>query len=212
LVDDLPPHKTFIRTLAEHQSQTFWDENRLPLHSVAEGLEDPLFHVFDDMCHCLVDRSLRELFLNTNCIDPVTFKAFLPLSLILVAWRYNARYLRERINRYRHDAIANPSLETFSPLTRLRRHIPPLEDEIVGARSDVGRLLIANRKLKVKDIDKGRAVLGEHYDVLLEEVRSMSTTLNNEIQLVIGSVTVQVLAFSDARAYPRLTTSRTQQS
>lgn len=35
--------------------------------------------------------------------------------------------------------------------------------------------------------------LDEQYQALLDRVKAMSNTLNNEIQLVIGAVTVQVL-------------------
>jgi hypothetical protein len=110
------------------------------------------------------------------------------------AWEANVQFLEYRFDRSRHEAIADPSLHTFHPLTLLRRNIADLEDALVSAR----KLLEPSSEdwiVAAQDITHDTRCLElfePQYDALLSRVNAMSTRLNNEIQLVIGSVTVQV--------------------
>lgn len=169
-----------------------WQACCLPAHLDAEA---PGYSYFDfprDVVKTLEDPLLRGLFLDADRVDVHKVKAFLPSCTVLNAWRYNATYLEGRINLHRHDAIASPSLDTFDPLTSLRRNIAHLEDAIMEAKRNIGWDLKKNRKISITNVDEGRAILEAQYDILLQQVRSMSKALNNEIQLVIGSVTVRV--------------------
>jgi hypothetical protein len=108
--------------------------------------------------------------------------------------------MEERLHRHRHKAIANPSLGTFAPLTVLRRNLADLEDALRAARSDF--YLFTRRNIPItyiKDHDVKTESPQARYDILLGQVKVMSTLLNNEIQLVIGSVTVQVPELSKLR-------------
>jgi hypothetical protein len=91
----------------------------------------------------------------------------------------------------RHDAIADPSLLAFHPLTLLRRKTADLEDTLITARETMQSYWLKT----AQDKSRNQSVLelfGPQYDALLQRVITMSTKLNNEIQLVISSATVQV--------------------
>lgn len=127
--------------------------------------------------------------------------------MVLTAWESNTDHIRDLLNSYRHRAIAKPSLETFSPLTWLRRDLAHLDDALVVAKQnledrdrDALEALLKNKNSGIKSLDV-------QYDALIDRVRAMSTTLNNDIQFVIGSVTVHVSIDSIPRlAFLGLTT------
>ena len=116
--------------------------------------------------------------------------------IILETWQHNVRNLENRLNYYRHKAIASPNLETFAPLKRLRRSFADIEDAIRFARSnftDATRRVAFETLFEENDSTPERTEV--QYDHLLEKIKALNTVLNNEIQLVIGSVTVQVPDF-----------------
>lgn len=192
LVDSLPPVKgPRLQPLHRDSMLRYW-QHCLPAHLDAEAPGYSHFDLSRDVSNTLQDPLLRGLFLDADRVVIKKINAFLPPCIVLNAWRYNATYLEGRINLHRHDAIANPSLDTFDPLTSLRRNIAHLEDAVMEAKRDVGSSLPEKHKIVVANVDEGRAILEAQYDILLQQVRSMSKALNNEIQLVIGSVTVRV--------------------
>jgi hypothetical protein len=80
-------------------------------------------------------------------------------------------------------------MDTFIPLTLLRRNIADLEDAIIVAeynssRATAGKLEGYRKSFSNRPIPS--------YESLLSRVKAMSALLNNDLQLVIGSVTVQV--------------------
>lgn len=110
----------------------------------------------------------------------------------IAAWQDNVAYIRGSLNSVRQDAIATPSMLTFSPLALLRRNIADLEVSISEAKE--------LQSTEAKQVfDRRRRTLGsklpsldDQYEALLQQLKDISIVLNNEIQLVIGSVTVQV--------------------
>jgi hypothetical protein len=96
----------------------------------------------------------------------------------------------------RHAAIASPSLKTFDPLTLLRRSLADIEDAIRDAKKfftfENGHIdfekLFVNNDAKAAKPERTEV----QYDYLLEKIKALNSVLNNEIQLVIGSVTVKV--------------------
>ena len=130
-------------------------------------------------------------------------KYLLPPIMVMAAWRHNVEYFEKRLNAFRHDAIARPSLETFDPLTLLRRNIAHLEEAVSAARGDIDSWTKQEYERRRKIVKSELKSLDDQYDALLQRIKTMSTTLNNEIQLVIGSVTVQVcLRLSSDAIYP----------
>jgi hypothetical protein len=136
----------------------------------------------------------RFLFGSTGEHTTERMAGIMALATAISAWEANVQYLESRFNRSRHEAIADPSLHTFHPLTLLRRNIADLEDALVSAR----KLVEPSSEdwiAAAQDITHDKRCLEffvPQYDALLNRVNAMSTRLNNEIQLVIGSVTVQV--------------------
>jgi hypothetical protein len=144
----------------------------------------------------------------------------LPCLMTITAWIDNMNHVETLLNDARHDAIANPSIEAFYPLTLLRRNIAHLEEALIAARTDIRleqvralEVLRDARKFDLSQDDSHFDLLGK-YDELLGQTRAISTSLNNEIQLVIGSVTVQVCTNLATYAPPtrKLTGTRIQQS
>jgi hypothetical protein len=135
----------------------------------------------------------RLLFGSPSELGPQQIATITAIATVLSAWQTNVQYIEDRFNRARLAAIADPSLPTFHPLTLLRRNIADLDHALKQARSrwepDSGAWV-----LRDQDRNLGQRVLelfGPRYDALLYRVHVMSTNINNEIQLVIGSVTVQ---------------------
>jgi hypothetical protein len=113
--------------------------------------------------------------------------------IILNIWQHNMQQMEKRLHHHRHKAIANPSLVTFAPLTLLRRNLADLEDALRAAKSG---FIVATRRdilhLSIKHNDPKTESTEARYDILLGQAKAMSIMLTNEIQLVIGSVTIQV--------------------
>lgn len=116
--------------------------------------------------------------------------------IVFETWQRNVQHLENRLNFYRHEAIASPSLETFAPLTSLRRNFADIEDAIRSARNEsVSATGHIDLEALFENNDAKPEATEVQYDLSLEKVKSLSTLLNNEIQFVIGSVTVQVPHF-----------------
>jgi hypothetical protein len=145
----------------------------------------------------------RLLFGSPGELEAPQMATITAMATAASAWQINVQYLEDRFNRARHEAIADPSLRTFHPLTLLRRNIADLDDALVDARKRLEPGSLDWTKT-AQERNLGQRVLetfSPRYDALFHRVHVMSTKLNNEIQLVIGSVTVQVsnLPYSSPR-------------
>jgi hypothetical protein len=164
----------------------------LPVH-----LEDGFFHLAEliftglgEGTEALATR--RLLFGESDGNRPGQMASnYLTTAIVFSAWQINVQYLENRFNVSRHDAIADPSLLTFHPLTLLRRNIADLEDALITAKEDIQAHWLRTAQDRSHN-QRVQELFGPRYDALLQRVIAMSTKLNNEIQLVIGSVTVQV--------------------
>jgi hypothetical protein len=161
-------------------------------------LYDGLFHLAQALFAGLGEgadalATRRLLFGSPGKLGAPQMAIITAIATVASAWQINVQYLEDRFNRARHAAIADPSLPTFHPLTLLRRNIADLDDALMIARKNIEPDSPFWR-LTTQDSNLGSRVLeffGPQYDALLDRVRAMSMKLNNEIQLVIGSVTVQ---------------------
>jgi hypothetical protein len=108
---------------------------------------------------------------------------------VVSTWQVNVQYLENRFNSTRHEAIADPSLRTFHPLTLLHRNIADLENALVAAGR---RMKSITRTWTLTKSERALELFGAQYDALHDRLNAVSVRLNNEIQLVIGAVTVQV--------------------
>lgn len=152
------------------------------------------FHLSICLREALEDQAARRLLFGPDGISHnVKQQASILISMAAIAaWRINVSHIRGQLQTFRHDAIATPNMKTFGPLALLRRNIAHLEEWLSWAKD--------NQSTEAKEVfDRRRKIQGsklqsldDQYGALLQQVKDMSTNLNNEIQLVVGSVTVQV--------------------
>jgi hypothetical protein len=153
----------------------------------------------------------RLLFGSPGELETPQMATIMAIATVAWAWQINVQYLENRFKKARHAAIADPSLSAFHPLTLLRRNIADLDDALADARSTMEPdspfwgLITQDSNFRPRVLE----LFGPQYDAMLDRVRTMSTRLNNEIQLVIGSVTVQVCQPSYYPMPYKLTCKRT---
>lgn len=109
-------------------------------------------------------------------------------NVVLDTWQHNARWVEQGLKRSRHDAIASTNLDTLDVLIRLPRHLADLADAVRTAKSN---FTFATRGIPSGTLHE-RARSETEYNVLLENVKTLSALLNNEIQLMIGFTTTRV--------------------
>jgi hypothetical protein len=164
---------------------------RLPERLGEFSTEHSQIRLFDQITEIVENKP--QVFLDSDKMEADGMLDLLVGYTILGTWQHNLRYLEDRLDRRRHEAIASPSLDSFAPLTSLRRNVADIEDAIRAAKD---RFAQATKRMTSEALPGGYDAKTQaseaQYDVLLEQVKTMSTLLNNEIQLVIGSVTVQV--------------------
>lgn len=170
------------------ESMVMFQGHSLPEDIHFKGYGGSYIGLIDLLCAALSDAAVRRLLFGHDEVRLATVEALLPPIVVISAWRRNVEYMERRLDEYRHNAIASPSMDTFVPLTVIRRNIAHLQDAIIMARKNVTEASDFDKNLSGAEVDN----LASQYDVLLQRVEDMSTLLNNEIQLVIGSVTVQV--------------------
>jgi len=133
------------------------------------------------------------IYRRSGVLELLSMLAILIGYTILDICQHNAQQMEECLHSHRHKAIANPSLGTFAPHTLLRRNLADVEDALRAAQSTSTFVIRGNISGPfIKDHDSKKESVEARYDILLGQVKAMSTLLTNEIQLVIGSVTVQV--------------------
>lgn len=163
-----------------------------PAHLHAEITNRPPYFLSYAIDLILLDEQNGKFIFGLENISTSLFIRLLASFMVLNVWRSNVGYIEQRLEYYRHEAIVHPSLDTFQPLTTLRMNIADLERAIIDARKE-SRSSFADLMHAFDKKHNTQAKLPEvAYESLLQRVRAMSTLLNNEIQLIIGSVTVQV--------------------
>jgi hypothetical protein len=92
--------------------------------------------------------------------------------------------------------MTNPSLETFKPIPLLRQYVADLQDalrEMKDAVREEEAQAFAQLQQTDNPVDTFRPeTLDSIVDMLLKQADALSLKASNEIQLVIGSVTIQV--------------------
>lgn len=118
----------------------------------------------------------------------------LPHMLAMFARQRAVERLERRLETLRHDAIEGPALATFQPLVRLRRNIADMQVELRRRKTVLPKDENAYRQLRenLNDASDYPESLAECYTILKRTNDATSKALDYEMQLVIGSVTVQV--------------------
>jgi hypothetical protein len=156
--------------------------------------EDSRCSLFDHMT--VVFESKRPALHDSDRIHADNMLDLLIGYIILETWQHNVQSIEGRLNDFRHVAIASPSLKTFGLFTRLRRSFADIENAIRAAKKNFSEStdhMSLEKLFEESDTKPERTEV--QYDHLLEKIKALNTALNNEIQLVIGSVTVQVPDF-----------------
>jgi hypothetical protein len=119
--------------------------------------------------------------------------AVLPWLLAASAWRLTLERLDRRLNRLRTTAMSNPSLKTFKPIPLLRQYVAEVQDNLREIKDSIGEE--ENQAIaQLQTLAQFRLeTLDSIFDTLLKQASALSSKASNEIQLVIGSVTIQVM-------------------
>lgn len=129
---------------------------------------------------------------DDESLPPQTLGIILIWLLTASAWRSEISDLERRLTQLRTMAMSRPSLETFRPIPQLRQHVADLQDALREAKDAIRESddsafaelqKLAGHRLETLDII---------FDTLSRQADALSQTASNEIQLVIGSVTIQV--------------------
>lgn len=119
----------------------------------------------------------------------------LPVLMYLSVMQSNTDYLQRRLLALCHQAISDPNLTTFQPLVLLRRKIADTQDRLRESQSRLG-LAHEYAYQALRDNLSDRAAYSEtlaaYFDPMIEQLTLISRYLDQEVNFVIGSVTVLV--------------------
>jgi hypothetical protein len=141
------------------------------------------------------DDELDLLFMPLNAekhLNLSVTSAVLFWLLTTTAWASNIKYLDDRLKKLRSKALAHPSLATFQPVPLLREEIAPLHDILLDEKDRIGEDDIAAFATVQELVGYPLETLDNIFDSLLREASALAQTASNEIQLIIGSLTIQV--------------------
>lgn len=116
----------------------------------------------------------------------------LPWLLTVSAWQANIQHLDHHLRVLVTQSMSNPSLATFRPIPILRQHVADLCNALQEAKDCIGKE--DNRVFDRLQAHTGHQLesLDKMFDVLVKQAEALFQTASNEIQLVIGSVAIQV--------------------
>jgi hypothetical protein len=171
---------------------------------MAEDIHDSFLRVLDLLKHKHSSfgkgTKVTELDLmfgnHTESLTEKNFGIVLQWLLVVSAWRDNIRAFDNWLRVLSLKAVSNPSLKTFRPIPTLRQNVADLRNALEQEKlriEDEAREASA----ELQEITKHQVQsLGDVFENLLSETNALSTKASNEIQLVIGSVAIQVLIAS----------------
>jgi hypothetical protein len=133
------------------------------------------------------------LSVGSDSQEPAALAIVLPWLLSASAWRRNIELLDRQLNQLRTTAMLSPSLATFKPIPLLRQSVADLE-EALRQMKDAIREEEVQAFAQVQKLAQFRLeTIDSVFDTLLKQASVLSSKASNEIQLVIGSVTIQVM-------------------
>lgn len=125
-------------------------------------------------------------------LDQASFVVSLQWLLVASAWQSNINTFDRRLKSLSTTAMIDPSLLTFRPIPLLRQNVGDMEDALRDAKESIK---VTNNEAfaELEKLASHRLqTLDDIFDTLLKQAATLSSTTSNEIQLVIGSVTIQV--------------------
>jgi hypothetical protein len=90
--------------------------------------------------------------------------------------------------------MSSPSLETFKPIPLLRQYVAEVQDNLREIKDSIGEEE-TQAIAQLQPLAQFRLeTLDSIFDNLLKQASALSSKASNEIQLVIGTVTIQVIS------------------
>jgi hypothetical protein len=90
--------------------------------------------------------------------------------------------------------MSSPSLETFKPIPLLRQYVAEVQDNLREIKDSIGEEE-TQAIAQLQSLAQFRLeTLDSIFDNLLKQASALSSKASNEIQLVIGTVTIQVIS------------------
>lgn len=130
-----------------------------------------------------------------NYDKPLTTKTFstvLQWLLVVSGWKDNIGFFEKRLRELSNAAMSKPSLDTFRSIPLLRQNISDLIEAIERERSRIrGEARAAFAELQQVTHHHVES-LDDVFEDLMKQASALSAKTSNEIQLVIGSVTIQL--------------------
>jgi len=125
-------------------------------------------------------------------IAPARFGIILGRLLEVSGWEKNIQAFDQHLGKLSNKAMLKASLDTFRPIPILRQNVADLRDALQESSDSVGKTDIT-AFAELQDVTSHRLEsLDTVFDTLLKRTDALSAKVSNEIQLVIGSVTIQV--------------------
>jgi hypothetical protein len=113
--------------------------------------------------------------------------------LAVSAWEANIRAIDSHLQRLSNAAMSKPSLKTFRPIPILRQNVTDLKDALQREKDKISDVVRTHFSEFRKTKDYTLESLDSVFETLLNEADVLSAKVSNEIQLVIGSVTIMVI-------------------
>lgn len=120
------------------------------------------------------------------------FKTVFLWLLAVSTWEANIQAFDTHLEQLSNKAMAKPSLETFRPIPALRQNVADMRDSLQITKATIGEsdttAFIQLEEILGPELES----LDSVFKILLQRTNALSAKASNEIQLVIGSVTIQV--------------------
>lgn len=125
-------------------------------------------------------------------LHPASFEIILGRLLEVSGWENNIRTLDRHLGKLSTAAMLKASLDTFRPIPTLRQNVADLRIALQDASDSIGEADTTAFDALQKAMGRELTSLHSVFEALLQRTDALSAKVSNEIQLVIGSVTIQV--------------------
>lgn len=144
---------------------------------------------------------------NFRSLSPTSFEIIFGRLLEVSGWENNIRALDRHLGKLSTAAMSKASLDTFRPIPALRQNVADLRIALQDASDSVGEADTTAFDTLQGARNRDLVSLHSGFETLLKRTDALSAKASNEIQLVIGSVTIQVCHTSMQHIIPSLTES-----
>lgn len=139
--------------------------------------------------------TLRQLLFGGDTYSAEEISCTLTALLVELAWQANIAYLEFRLMELRNNAISRLDLVSFQRLALLRRNVTDLQNAILATQLLCRTCHTVRHYGPVHKLH--RASLEDIIQQLMTKNDTLFKAVDHEMQLVIGSVTIQVRESTD---------------